>query len=161
MRLLWHIGHLITDISPKLKYEAHQKHEGHNRKSICLSIPFGILPIVLLPSLSANKVFFIKMICSLSINIWRFISVKYYRWHKTLLTLSYFVNHGFNTSLFIELMLHPCRPTRLVLVLLQFSDVESPAVYWLCLTFQTKYYLKIWIPKKPMNLRHILGVIIG
>ena len=37
MRLLWQIGHLVIDDSPKLKCEAHQKHELHNRKSTRLS----------------------------------------------------------------------------------------------------------------------------
>jgi hypothetical protein len=37
MCLLSHIGHLVMDDSPKLKCEAHQKHELHNRKSTHLS----------------------------------------------------------------------------------------------------------------------------
>ena len=105
MRLLWHMGHLINDTSLELKYEAHQKHEGHNRKSTRLPIAFEILSIFSLPLSKANKVFFLRMACSLSINIWRFTSVKYYRSYETLLTLSYLVNHAFNTSLFIELLL--------------------------------------------------------
>ena len=105
MWILWHTGHLINDISPELKYEAHQKHEGHNRKSTCLSIAFEILSTFSLPPSKANKVFFLRMACSLSINIWRFTSVKHCRLCKTLLTLSYLVNHAFNTSLFVELWL--------------------------------------------------------
>jgi hypothetical protein len=35
---LRHSGHKIIDNSSKLKYEAHQKQEGHNRKSTRLSV---------------------------------------------------------------------------------------------------------------------------
>jgi hypothetical protein len=64
----------------------------------------------LFPSSRTSKVLFLKIVCSLSINIWRIITVKHHRWHETLLTLSYLVNHVFNTSLFIELLIHPRRP---------------------------------------------------
>ena len=70
MQLLWQIGHLIIDNSPKLKYVAHQKHEGHNRKSTRLSMSFRILPTVSLPPSRLDKVFFLRSVCFLSINIW-------------------------------------------------------------------------------------------
>lgn len=70
MQLLWQIGHRIIDNSPKLKYVAHQKHEGHNRKSTRLSMSFRILPTVSLPPSRLDKVFFLRSVCFLSINIW-------------------------------------------------------------------------------------------
>ena len=51
------------------RHEAHQKHEGHNVQCTCLSISFEILVVGLLPSSRTNKVLFLKIVCSLSINI--------------------------------------------------------------------------------------------
>jgi hypothetical protein len=56
------------DNSPKLKYEAHQKHEGHNRKSTCLSVLAGKLRFVSLPAASLDKVVFVSTLSSLSIS---------------------------------------------------------------------------------------------
>jgi hypothetical protein len=58
------------------RHEAHQKHEGHNRKFTRLSASFEILPPVApSPSILSN-VFLLRMVFSLSINIWRFMMIK-------------------------------------------------------------------------------------
>jgi hypothetical protein len=71
--------------SPKLKYVAHQKHEGHNRKSTRLSISLGILPTVALQPSRLDKVSFLWSVCFLSINIWWFTRLKYNNGDHTLL----------------------------------------------------------------------------
>ena len=63
-------GHLVKEESGE-RHEAHQKHEGHNRKFTPLSISFGNLPGALIFSDRKSKVFFLKTVCSISINIWR------------------------------------------------------------------------------------------
>ena len=55
------------DNSPKLRYDAHQKHEGHNRKSTRLSVLAGKMRFVLLPSSMLDKVAFLSTSYSLSI----------------------------------------------------------------------------------------------
>ena len=51
------------------RHEAHQKHEGHNVKCTRLSISSEILVVVLSPPSRTSKVLFLKIVCSLSINI--------------------------------------------------------------------------------------------
>lgn len=67
------------------RHEAHQKHEGHNRKFTRLSASFEILPPVSLPPSRKSKVVFLRIIFSLSINIWRLMTVKNNSWRYTLL----------------------------------------------------------------------------
>ena len=55
------------DNSSKLRYDAHQKHEGHNRKSTRLSVLAGKMRFVLLPSSMLDKVAFLSTLYSLSI----------------------------------------------------------------------------------------------
>ena len=55
------------DNSPKLRYDAHQKHEGHNRKSTRLSVLAGKMRFVLFPSSMLAKVAFLSTLYSLSI----------------------------------------------------------------------------------------------
>ncbi|MGB7678377.1 MAG: hypothetical protein WBL49_06170 [Nitrososphaeraceae archaeon] len=56
------------DNSWKLKYEAHQKQEGHNRKSTRFSVGVGMRRFVSLSSSRLDKVFSLRTLCSLSIN---------------------------------------------------------------------------------------------
>lgn len=64
------------DNSPKLKYEAHQKHEGHNRKSTRLSVLAGKLRFVSLPSSRLDKVVLPSTLSSLFISISQFTKIK-------------------------------------------------------------------------------------
>jgi hypothetical protein len=64
------------DNSPKLKYEAHQKHEGHNRKSTRLSVLAGKLRFVSLPSSRLDKVVLLSTLSSLFISISQFTKIK-------------------------------------------------------------------------------------
>jgi hypothetical protein len=64
------------DNSPKLKYEAHQKHEGHNRKSTRLSVLAGKLRFVSLPSSKLDKVVLLSTLSSLFISISQFTKIK-------------------------------------------------------------------------------------
>jgi hypothetical protein len=73
---LIHAGHFATEVQSSAddivlnirdeRHEAHQKHEGHIRKFILPSLS-KILPPVLLLASNTDKVFFLRMICSLSI----------------------------------------------------------------------------------------------
>ncbi|HEX5978537.1 MAG TPA: hypothetical protein VFY68_14740, partial [Nitrososphaeraceae archaeon] len=63
-------GHLIKEESGE--HEAHQKHEGHNRKFTLLSVSIGTLPVVSILPGGTCKVFFLKTVCSSSIKRWRF-----------------------------------------------------------------------------------------
>jgi hypothetical protein len=56
------------DNSWKLKYEAHQKQEGHNRKSTRLSVELGMRRLDSLPCFRPDKVFSLRALCSLSNN---------------------------------------------------------------------------------------------
>jgi hypothetical protein len=64
------------DNSPKLRYEAHQKHEGHNRKSTRLSVLAGKLRFVSLPSSRLDKVVLLSTLCSLFISNSQFTKIK-------------------------------------------------------------------------------------
>ena len=82
-------GHFATEVQSSAddivlnirdeRHEAHQRHEGHIRKFILPSLSYKILPPVLLLASNTDKVFF-RMICSLSINIRRFIPAKRLLW---------------------------------------------------------------------------------
>jgi hypothetical protein len=54
------------DNSWKLKYEAHQKQEGHNRKSTRFSVGVGMLRFVSLSCSRLDKVFSLRVLSSLS-----------------------------------------------------------------------------------------------
>jgi hypothetical protein len=69
-------GHSVKVESGE-KQEAHQKHEGHNRKFTPLSVSFGILPVVSILSDMTRRVFLLKIVCSSSINRWRFTQTKW------------------------------------------------------------------------------------
>jgi hypothetical protein len=68
------------DNSPKLRYEAHQKHEGHNRKSTRLSVLAGKLRFVSLPSSRLDKVVLLSTLCSLFISNPQFTKIKKLYW---------------------------------------------------------------------------------
>ena len=70
MQSLWHRGQLIMDNSWKLKYEAHQKQEGHNRKSTRFSVGVGTRGFVSLLYSRLDRVFSLRALCSLSNNNW-------------------------------------------------------------------------------------------
>jgi hypothetical protein len=57
---LWIKGHEIMDKSPRLKYEAHQKHDSHNRKSTRLSVEKGMPRFDSLSISKLDKVFFLR-----------------------------------------------------------------------------------------------------
>jgi hypothetical protein len=54
-------GHLVK-VEFGERQEAHQKHEGHNRKFTPLRVSFGISSVVSILPDRKNKVFFLKMV---------------------------------------------------------------------------------------------------
>lgn len=71
-------GQFANEVESGQRQEAHQKHDEHNRKFTPLLVSFGKLPVVLMLPDSMSKVFFLKMVCSLSNNIWRFTRSTWY-----------------------------------------------------------------------------------
>jgi hypothetical protein len=73
------------------RHEAHQKHEGHIRKFILPSLSSKILSPVLLLASNIDKVFFLRMICSLSNNIRRFVPAKRLLWSLYVIKVTIFL----------------------------------------------------------------------